>query len=74
MSRIQGPLNYRVDSYQMSVSDPFELEESFIELTKSSLHPSAGAITIMTLNCFNLDPNFASEHARYCCTARNSRQ
>jgi len=57
MSRIQGPLNYRVDSYQMSVSDPFELEESFIELTKSSLHPSAGAITIMTLNCFNLDPN-----------------
>ena len=56
-SRIQGPLNYRVDAYQMSVSDPFELDENFIELTKSRLHPSSGALTIMTLNCFNLDPN-----------------
>jgi len=56
-TRIEGPLNYRVDSYQISVNEPFEIDESFIELSKSSLTPSASALTIMTLNCFNLDPN-----------------
>jgi predicted extracellular nuclease len=60
MSRIEGPLNYRVDSYQMAVSDPFEIEPSFIDVGKSRLTPSAGALTIMTLNCFNLDPNVES--------------
>ena len=59
-SRIQGPLNYRADSYQMAVTEPFAIEESFIELTKSKLSSSAGALTIMTLNCFNLDPNVES--------------
>jgi predicted extracellular nuclease len=59
-SRIEGPLNYRADSYQIAVSEPFEFEESFIEVTKSSLTASAGALTIMTLNCFNLDPNVES--------------
>lgn len=59
-SRIEGPLNYRVDSYQLSVNQPFEVEPSFIEVRKSSLEPSSGALTIMTLNCFNLDPNVES--------------
>ncbi len=59
-SRIEGPLNYRVDAYQMAVSEPFEIDPSFIEITKSRLTPSAGALTIMTLNCFNLDPNVES--------------
>jgi len=57
LSRVEGPLNYRVDSYQMSVSEPFEIDQHFIELSKSSLVPSAGSLTVMTLNCFNLDPN-----------------
>ena len=57
LSRVEGPLNYRVDAYQMSVSEPFEIDQHFIELTKSSLAPSAGSLTVMTLNCFNLDPN-----------------
>ncbi len=63
MSRIAGPLNYRVDSYQISVSEPFEIDQNYIELTKSSLMPGDGALTIMTLNCFNLDPNVES-HVR----------
>ncbi len=60
-SAITGPLNYRVDSYQVSVSDPFQLDENFISLSKSSLTPEEGALTIMTLNCFNLDPHIESE-------------
>jgi predicted extracellular nuclease len=60
-SRVQGPLNYRVDSYQIALSDPFKVEPSFINLSKSSLEPEAGAVTIMTLNCFNLDPHVESE-------------
>jgi len=45
-SRIQGPLNYRVDSYQLSVSDPFEIEEHYISISKSRLTPSRGAFTV----------------------------
>jgi predicted extracellular nuclease len=59
-SRIEGPLNYRVDSYQISLSEPFEVDENFIQLTKSNLTPSDGSLTVMTLNCFNLDPNVES--------------
>jgi len=58
---VQGPLNYRVGSYQLAVSDHFEAEPNFIELTKSTLKPSDGAITVMTLNCFNLDAHVESE-------------
>jgi len=61
LSRVQGPLNYRVDAYQVAVSQPFKLEPNFVSLTKSSLKPSAGSITVMTLNCFNLDPHIESE-------------
>ncbi len=61
LSRIQGPLNYRVDAYQISVSEPFKVDENFIELTKSSLTPSDGALTVMTLNCFNLDPHVEAQ-------------
>lgn len=61
IGRVQGPLNYRVDSYQIAQSDPFKVEPSFISLSKSSLEPESGAVTIMTLNCFNLDPHVESE-------------
>lgn len=62
LSRIQGPLNYRVDAYQIAMNQPFKSEPNFISLTKSSLKPSTGSVTIMTLNCFNLDPHVESEH------------
>ena len=51
----------RVGSYQIAVSQDFEIEPSYIELTKSNLVPSDGSITIMTLNCFNLDGHIESE-------------
>lgn len=60
-SRISGPLNYRVDSYQIAVGSPFTLEEQFINRTKAQLKRSPGSVTIMTLNCFNLDPHVESE-------------
>jgi len=60
-SPIIGPLNYRVESYQVSVGEPFDVEENFVSLTKSSLMPSDNALTVMTLNCFNLDPHVESE-------------
>ncbi len=57
---VRGPLNYRVESYQIAVSDYFEIDSSHVELTKSRLHPSDGSLTVMTLNCFNLDAHVES--------------
>ena len=55
-SAISGPLNYRADAYQLSVSQPFEIEPAFIEHSQSSFRAESNHLTIMTLNCFNLDP------------------
>jgi len=60
-SAVTGPLNYRVDAYQVSVSQPFEFEEHSITLKKASITSSNGSLTIMTLNCFNLDPCIESK-------------
>lgn len=60
-SDVVGPLNYRVDSYQICVDQPFKIEPEFITLSKSSLKASEGCLTVMTLNCFNLDPYVESE-------------
>ncbi len=59
-SRIAGPLNYRVESYQIAVSHDFDVEPCVIDIKKSSIKPSNGALTVMTLNCFNLDPHLES--------------
>lgn len=60
LTDVQGPLNYRVASYQVAVSQNFEVDPNYIELTKSTLTPSKGTLTVMTLNCFNLDPHVES--------------
>jgi len=60
-SPVRGPLNYRVDSYQLAVSDPIKVDHNYVSLSKSSLQPTPGSLTIMTLNCFNLDPHIESE-------------
>lgn len=60
-SDVVGPLNYRVDSYQISVSQPFSIDPAFISHTKSRLKSSDGSLTVMTLNCFNLDPYVESQ-------------
>jgi len=58
---VSGPLNYRVESYQVVLGHEFDTAPNFIELTKSKLTPQDGALTIMTLNCFNLDTQVESE-------------
>lgn len=55
-----GPLSYRADSYQMAINQPFKVEPSSISLKKSDLTSEPGSVTIMTLNCFNLDPQIES--------------
>lgn len=61
ITQITAPLNYRVGSYQLALTEPFKHEDHFVSLTKSGLSPSDNALTIMTLNCFNLDPHVESE-------------
>ena len=61
LNDVIGPLNYRVDSYQLAVNQDIEFEENFVSLERSNLTPSEGALTVMTLNCFNLDPHVESE-------------
>jgi len=61
LSDIQGPLNYRADSYQLSVSQPFEAEAAFVQYSETKLVSAAGKINILTLNCFNLDPKVERE-------------
>lgn len=61
LTQLVGPLSYRVNSYQIAISQPFEIEPSHISLNKSNLTPESGSVTIMTLNCFNLDPHIESK-------------
>jgi len=60
LSRVTGPLNYRVEAFQMLVSDPIKVEISDIPLSVSRLKPEAGYLTIMTMNGFNLDMHVES--------------
>ena len=59
-SRITGPLNYRVEAYQMKVNHPIKVELADIPLNTSRLIPEAGHLTIMTMNGFNLDIHIES--------------
>jgi len=60
LTSVVGPLNYRVESYQINVTHPIRVEQSHYPLNKSCLEPEAGFITIMTLNGFNLDAHVES--------------
>lgn len=60
-SRIVGPLNYRVEAWQISVDREFKFESNFFPLKASSLKPENGYLSIMTLNGFNLDVKIESE-------------
>ena len=60
LSRVCGPLNYRVEAYQVKVSHPIEVEISDLVLNASRLRPEAGYLTIMTMNGFNLDMHVES--------------
>ncbi len=58
---IAGPLHYRVDAWQMAVSSAIEFDDNPIVLQKSRLHSENGALTVLTLNGFNLDWHVESE-------------
>jgi predicted extracellular nuclease len=60
LTPLTGPLNYRVEAYQMAVSHPIGVETSEVSLATSTLKPEPGFITIMTMNGFNLDMNIES--------------
>ncbi len=60
LSRITGPLNYRVESYQVKVNHPITVGASEIPMDASRLKPEAGYLTIMTMNGFNLDMHVES--------------
>jgi predicted extracellular nuclease len=61
LSRIVGPLNYRVEAWQISVDRSFKFEPGYFSLSASSLKPEAGYLSILTLNGFNLDVKVESE-------------
>jgi predicted extracellular nuclease len=55
LSRIMGPLNYRVEAFQIAVDHSIRVQSPEYPLTASYLEPKAGFLTIMTMNGFNLD-------------------
>jgi len=55
LSDVVGPLNYRVEAYQIAVSHRIKIESNDINLAVSRLKPGPGFLTIMTMNGFNLD-------------------
>jgi len=60
LSRVVGPLNYRVEAYQIAANHPVEVEPMDYPLAISQLKPEAGFLTIMTMNGFNLDMHIES--------------
>lgn len=60
LSRVVGPLNYRVEAFQISVDHRIDVEHAHFSLSKSALKPEAGFLTIMTMNGFNLDMHIES--------------
>jgi predicted extracellular nuclease len=60
LSRVVGPLNYRVEAFQIAVDHPIDVEQSHISVDRSALKPEAGFLTIMTMNGFNLDMHIES--------------
>ncbi|MBN1379991.1 MAG: hypothetical protein JXA04_12240 [Gammaproteobacteria bacterium] len=55
LSDVVGPLHYRVDAWQIAAQHRFKFDNKSIVLEKSRIQSSDGALTIFTLNCFNLD-------------------
>ena len=60
LSRITGPLNYRVEAYQITVSHSIEVQNAEVPFMVSGLRSEAGFLTIMTMNGFNLDMHVES--------------
>jgi len=55
LTDVVGPLQYRVGAWQIAAQKTFEFTDNPIALQKSRISSRDGALTILTLNCFNLD-------------------
>lgn len=60
LTRVTGPLNYRVEAFQIAIDHRIKVEPSYFSLTSSRIKPRAGFLTIMTMNGFNLDMHVES--------------
>lgn len=60
LSRITGPLNYRVEAFQIAVNHPIEVQDKDIPWCVGRLKSEDGHLTIMTMNGFNLDMHVES--------------
>lgn len=59
-TNVTGPLHYRVESYQIAVTSSFEFKQRQHTHTHSKIKSESGHVTVMTLNCFNLDTHIES--------------
>lgn len=55
LSPVTGPLNYRKGSYQIAVNHAIDIEPKSYHFQACSTKPSNNSMTVLTLNCFNLD-------------------
>jgi hypothetical protein len=54
---VTGPLNFRVASYQIAAKGPLRLRPAAVRSMPTTLKSGPSAVTILTLNGFNLDPH-----------------
>lgn len=50
-----GPLNYRSSAYQIAAQGPIQVDRSQVTIPASPFRQAEDALTVMTLNGFNLD-------------------
>ena len=60
LSPIVGPLNYRVEAFQIKVDHSIKVRHAGYSPTSSRLNPEPGHLTVMTMNGFNLDDHIES--------------
>ncbi|MBT8138188.1 MAG: endonuclease/exonuclease/phosphatase family protein [Gammaproteobacteria bacterium] len=66
---VAGPMDYRVGAYQIAVTGSFDATQADIDISASTLVPTANALSVLTLNTFNLDPHI--ERARFVADPRS---
>jgi len=52
---VQGPLNFRVASYQIAAAGPVRVRSAAVKSRPTTLRDDQSSVTILTLNGFNLD-------------------
>ncbi|MFT4647906.1 MAG: putative extracellular nuclease [Glaciecola sp.] len=60
LDAVTGPLNFRVGSYQVAVEGSIRVQSEHIKRRSTELRGQASKVTILTLNCFNLDAKVES--------------